>query len=219
MIDDALEYVDSLPKFLREEGMEELGRRYHTVAVIGAQSSGKSTLLNLLFGTKFEVLNEEERERSQTTKGIWLSRNTEKDVLVFDIEGTDSHERGDDRVSFEQSTSLFALAMADVLIINMWAVDVGRHAASNYGLLKTIFEINLKLFDQQSQKKISVMVRDFNNKGDALAKTSAKLDGDLEGIWNLVYKDERFKDTKLHDLFNIEYKLSSPQGVPRGRLL
>ena len=43
--------------------------------------------------------------------------------------------------------SLFALAIADVLIINMWTHDVGRHDASNYGMLQDIFEVNLRLFD------------------------------------------------------------------------
>jgi GTPase Era involved in 16S rRNA processing len=38
--------------------MMERGTNYRTVAVIGCQSSGKSTLLNLLFDTTFEVMNE-----------------------------------------------------------------------------------------------------------------------------------------------------------------
>jgi hypothetical protein len=28
----------------------------------------------------------------------------------------------------------------------MWATDIGRHTASNYDILKVIFEVNLKLF-------------------------------------------------------------------------
>ena len=47
----------------------------------------------------------------------------------------------------ERTISLFALVIADVLIINMWTHDVGKHSASNYGMLKDIFEVNLKLFD------------------------------------------------------------------------
>ena len=80
---------------------------------------------------------------------------------MFDIEGTDSAERGDNRVSFEQTTSLFALAMADVLIINLWYKDIGRYHASNQGLLKAIFEANLKLFDQNHEKVLMFVVRDF----------------------------------------------------------
>lgn len=60
--------------------------------------------------------------RQQTTKGIWMAPCHEGSTLnlVFDIEGTDSKERGDQRTTFEQTTSMLALAIADVLMINMW---------------------------------------------------------------------------------------------------
>ena len=75
-------------------------------------------------------------------------------VLIIDCEGTDSKSRSDDdRGKFEHSSSLFALAMSDVLIVNMWTSDVGRYTASNYGVLKIVFEMNLKLFQQECAKK------------------------------------------------------------------
>lgn len=49
------------------------------------------------------------RGRSQTTQGVWLGHSklkrneVENTVLVFDIEGVDSRERGE-----EESVSLFA---------------------------------------------------------------------------------------------------------------
>jgi hypothetical protein len=33
--------------------------------------------------------------QSQTTKGVWMAANREGNILVFDIEGTDSKERGE----------------------------------------------------------------------------------------------------------------------------
>ena len=42
-------------------------------------------------------------------------------------------------------TSLFALAIADVFIVNMWAATIGTNAASNLAVLKDIFELNMKL--------------------------------------------------------------------------
>lgn len=80
--------------------MNERGTDYRSVAVIGCQSSGKSTLLNLLFDTTFEIMDES-KGRQQTTKGIWLNRNQAGDLLVLDIEGTDSKERGEQRMTFE----------------------------------------------------------------------------------------------------------------------
>jgi len=53
----------------------------------------------------------------------------------------------------------------------MWATDIGRHAASNYDILKIIFEENLKLFKQESQKKLLFVIRDFQDKGRNLEST------------------------------------------------
>lgn len=39
--------------------------------------------------------------RTQTTKGIWMAVNAASNILVFDIEGTDSKERGEQRMTFE----------------------------------------------------------------------------------------------------------------------
>jgi hypothetical protein len=62
----------------------------------------------------------EEKGRGQTTQGIWVAMNNDYKVMILDCEGTDSKERGEDRFKFEHCSSLFALAMADVLVINMW---------------------------------------------------------------------------------------------------
>jgi len=72
-----------------------------------------------LFNTKFPVMDTA-YGRTQTTKGVWLSHSNEMSLIIMDLEGTDSKERGDLGKTFEQSTALFALAMADVLIVNMW---------------------------------------------------------------------------------------------------
>ena len=55
--------------------------------------------------------------------------------------------------------------MSDILLINMWYQDIGRFHGSNYGLLKVIFECNLKLFGQQSSKKLLFVIRDFDDEG------------------------------------------------------
>eukprot|EP00736_Rhodelphis_marinus_P006740 Rmarinus@m.20060 len=120
------------------------------VAVIGCQGSGKSTLLNEMFGCTFPTLADG-RVRRQTTQGIWVGvpfRSSEKslmDVLLLDVEGTDSRERGEDARAFESKLSLFALSTADVLIVNLWFHDVGRYHASNYELLRIIFEERVKM--------------------------------------------------------------------------
>jgi nicotinamide riboside kinase len=75
------------------------GFAYHVVAVFGSQSTGKSTLLNHLFGTDFNV----------------MEQKMGKNILVMDVEGTDGRERGEDQ-DFERKSALFALATSEVLV-------------------------------------------------------------------------------------------------------
>lgn len=136
-------HADEFQKCLSGWNIMDVGFGYDMCAVLGSQSTGKSTLLNRLFGTSFDVMDE--RRRRQTTKGIWLSRSKEKNVLVMDVEGTDGRERGEDQ-DFERKSSLFALSTAECLIVNMWENQVGLYQGANMGLLKTVLDVNLTLF-------------------------------------------------------------------------
>lgn len=152
----------NLSKYLSIEDVTSAGFNYHLISVFGSQSTGKSTLLNNLFGTEFSVMSE--LERRQTTKGIWLSKNKKQgqegsgermadNILVMDVEGTDGRERGEDQ-DFERKSALFALATSEVLIVNIWEHQVGLYQGANMGLLKTVFEVNLQLF--MKDKKYAV---------------------------------------------------------------
>jgi GTPase Era involved in 16S rRNA processing len=145
-------FSTNLNDYLRTEHVAEAGFNYHLISVFGSQSTGKSTLLNNLFGTEFSVMSE--TERRQTTKGIWMSKNKRiesagtkmaDNILVMDVEGTDGRERGEDQ-DFERKSALFALATSEVLIVNIWEHQVGLYQGANMGLLKTVFEVNLQLF-------------------------------------------------------------------------
>ncbi|CAL9129163.1 unnamed protein product [Musa acuminata var. zebrina] len=64
----------------------------------------------------------------------------------MDLEGTDGSERGEDDTAFEKQSALFALAVSDIVLINMWCHDIGREQAANKPLLKTIFQVMMRLF-------------------------------------------------------------------------
>lgn len=159
-------YSPSLNNYLQQTKTAQAGFNYHLISVFGSQSTGKSTLLNYLFGTEFGVMSEQDRR--QTTKGIWMSKNKREvgdgpgsqkmadNILVMDVEGTDGRERGEDQ-DFERKSALFALATSEVLIVNIWEHQVGLYQGANMGLLKTVFEVNLQLFlkDKQSVHKVT----------------------------------------------------------------
>ncbi|KAL9259642.1 ROOT HAIR DEFECTIVE 3-like protein [Drosera capensis] len=133
-----------MDEFANKVKMNEWGISYSVISIMGPQSSGKSTLLNQLYGTKFREMNADEG-RNQTTQGIWLANGigVERHTLVMDLEGTDGHERGEDDTAFERRSALFALAVSDVLLVNMWCTDVGRCHAGNIPLLRTVFQVSL----------------------------------------------------------------------------
>ena len=94
--------------------------------------------------------------------------------------------------------------MADVLLINMWTTDIGRYGASNLGLLKVIFEVNLKLFDQSASKKLLFVLRDYDNRIE-FQKIMNMLDKDLNKIWSEIYKPEKYAGSTPQDFFKFEF--------------
>jgi len=198
--------TESLDKYLDEIGVSRIGLDYHVISVIGCQSSGKSTLLNNLFKTNFVTMNDM-KGRQQTTKGIHASFNDKK-ILIFDIEGSDSRERGDADALFERKSALFALALSEVVMVNMWEYDIGRYNAGNIPLLKTVFEVNLQLFSSNEGKcNLLFVIRDSSQSIDVIRKQVQK---DLEMIWKGLtipphLAGKTFEDFFIFDIFTLSH--------------
>ena len=144
--------------------------------------------------------------RGQTTKGVWIAADFRSKVLIIDCEGTDSKSRSEeDRGKFEHSSSLFALAMSDILVINMWTSDVGRYTASNYGVLKIVFEMNLKLFEQKTAKKIIIFLRDFDASRNKKDKIESLILEDIKKIWSEIKIPEQYAGKGPESFFSFEF--------------
>ncbi|XP_051135155.1 protein ROOT HAIR DEFECTIVE 3 homolog 1-like isoform X2 [Andrographis paniculata] len=169
---------------------------------MGPQSSGKSTLLNNLFQTDFREMDAF-KGRSQTTKGIWMARcvGIEPCTIVMDLEGTDGRERGEDDTTFEKQSALFALAISDIVLINMWCHDIGREQAANKPLLKTVFQVMMRLFSPRKTTLLFV-IRDKTR--TPLENLEPVLREDIQKIWDAVPKPEAHKETPLSEFFNVE---------------
>ena len=95
--------------------------RVSVTSVLGIQSTGKSTLLNTMFGSKFAVSS------GRCTKGVYMQllpvkkiRQLELDyLLVMDTEGLRSPELGD-KVDRDNEIATFASCLANTTIINFW---------------------------------------------------------------------------------------------------
>ncbi|KAG8388390.1 hypothetical protein BUALT_Bualt02G0120900 [Buddleja alternifolia] len=180
--------VAGIESFIKEVKLGECGLSYAVVAIMGPQSSGKSTLLNHL---------------SQTTKGIWMAHcvGIEPCTLVMDLEGTDGRERGEDDTAFEKQSALFALAVSDIVLINMWCHDIGREQAANKPLLKTVFQVMMRLF---SPRKTTLMFVIRDKTRTPLENLEPVLREDIQKIWDSVPKPQAHKETPLSEFFNVE---------------
>ncbi|XP_076958102.1 protein ROOT HAIR DEFECTIVE 3-like [Bidens hawaiensis] len=191
-----------LDNFIKQIKLKECGLSYAVVAIMGPQSSGKSTLLNHLFHTNFKEMDAY-RGRSQTTKGIWIARcpGIEPCTIVMDLEGTDGRERGEDDTAFEKQSALFALAVSDIVLINMWCHDIGREQAANKPLLKTVFQVMLRLF---SPRKTTLMFVIRDKTRTPLENLEPVLREDIQKIWDSVPKPEAHRHTPLSEFFNVQ---------------
>lgn len=189
IVNEAKEFTPNLNTYIHDWGLADVGFGYNVVAVFGSQSTGKSTLLNRLFGTTFDVMHE--TQRRQTTKGIWMCRAAAKgdslaggvkpNIMVMDVEGTDGRERGEDQ-DFERKSALFSLASSEVLIVNIWEHQVGLYQGANMGLLKTVFEVNLGLFGGRIQ----------NGYVDPLLRNSSQADSSVPSSYFVALSKRHF---------------------------
>ena len=208
IVDENKEFTKELNTQITRWGLGDAGFGYDVVAVFGSQSTGKSTLLNRLFGTTFDVMDE--TQRRQTTKGIWMCRGKDMNVMVMDVEGTDGRERGEDQ-DFERKSALFSLASSEVLIVNLWEHQVGLYQGANMGLLKTVFEVNLSLFgkskgsDGSAQKTMLLFVIRDHVGATPLSNLSATLTADMNKIWDGLVKPEGLSHSLLTDHFDLAF--------------
>ncbi|BFG28354.1 hypothetical protein CerSpe_146280 [Prunus speciosa] len=191
-----------LDRFVKEVKLAECGLSYAVVAIMGPQSSGKSTLLNHLFHTKFREMDAYSG-RNQTTKGIWIAKcvGIEPCTIAMDLEGTDGRERGEDDTTFEKQSALFALAVSDIVLINMWCHDIGREQAANKPLLKTVFQVMMRLFSPRKTTLLFV-IRDKTK--TPFEYLEPVLREDIQKIWDGVPKPQAHKSTPFSDFFSVE---------------
>eukprot|EP00850_Spirogloea_muscicola_P012497 SM000081S22631 [mRNA] locus=s81:188171:199824:+ [translate_table: standard] len=141
--------------------------------------------------------------RSQTTQGVWLglAAGIQPPTLVCDIEGTDGRERGEDDTAFEKQSALFALAVSDIVIVNMWCHDIGREQAANKPLLKTVFQVMLRLFTPRKTTLLFV-IRDKTK--TPMETLEPILREDIQKIWDNIAKPSQYAAVPLSDFFNVE---------------
>ncbi|EFC50133.1 predicted protein, partial [Naegleria gruberi] len=183
---------ETLDRFVGQTNMRGKGDNYNILSVFGPQSSGKSTLLNRLFGAGFPTMDAS-TGRYQVTLGVCMAKankTLDKDILLMDLEGTDSKER-----------------VSEVLLVNMWMQDIGRYNAANLALLRIVFELNLQLFtkDKSSKTLLLFVIRDHIREMTPLEALRDQMIKDVEKLWGNIMKPTQFEDSKVTDFFDFEF--------------
>ena len=95
------------------------------------------------------------------------------------------------------------MATADTLLVNIWCHDIGRENASGKPLLKTIFQVILKIFNPKKTTLLFV-IRDKTSKTpmDALVRDMRT---DLQSIWQSVTKPSKHARASFDDFFTLEF--------------
>ena len=143
--------------------------------------------------------------RQQTTQGVWVSTAStiDRPVVVIDCEGSDGRERGEEDTAFEKKTALLSLAMADVVLINIWCHDIGREHGAGKPLLRTVIQVNLKLFRPERRTTLAFVIRDKTKTPlDMLQKV---LKEDIQAIWETIEKPSGYRDSAFEDLFDTHF--------------
>ncbi|RKP04632.1 RHD3/Sey1 [Thamnocephalis sphaerospora] len=181
--------------------LKDCGLGYHVVAIFGSQSTGKSTLLNALFGTDFNTMDASSG-RMQTTKGIWMGKSANANILVMDVEGVDGQERGEDKL-VERRSALFSLAIAEVFVINVYEAIIGLYSGANTELFKTIFEANTRPAEEKKNCKTLLLfvIRDYAGQTPLEFHKSALCDN-MAKIWDDIAKPEHLRNSLFSDFFD-----------------
>jgi len=193
-----------------KKGLSTEHGEYSVISIMGPQSSGKSTLLNYCFGCHFAVMDSS-KGKSQTTTGIWLgSCNKAKHLMIMDLEGTDSIQRTKNRGNFERQTSLMALTLSEVLMVNMNTNDIGRAAGMNVETLRSVLEANLRLFSPNTKTLLLFVIRDQSTNESLPGVTPAKelerqIRDIVNKIWNDIEKPDTYSKALLTDMFDMDF--------------
>uniref|UniRef100_G3NX93 VLIG-type G domain-containing protein n=1 Tax=Gasterosteus aculeatus TaxID=69293 RepID=G3NX93_GASAC len=178
-----------------EEVIKKLGdKRVFVLSVLGIQSSGKSTMLNAMFGLQFAV------SAGRCTKGAFMqlievSEETKKDfefdyVLVVDTEGLRALElEGNATLHHDNELATFVVGLGNMTLINIF----GENPAEMQDVLQIVVQAFMRMkkiklspscvFVHQNVTDVGAAEKNMDEKRrlqeklDDMAKLAAKEEG------------------------------------------
>ncbi|XP_057633033.1 interferon-induced very large GTPase 1-like [Chionomys nivalis] len=187
---------------------EKVGdKRLFVLSVLGLQSSGKSTLLNALFGLEFTV------SAGRCTKGAYMQLLKVEEtfteelgfdfVLVVDTEGLRAPELNNKSRNWDNELATFVIGLANLTLINIFG--------ENPSEMQDILQIVVQAFLRMKQVKISPScIFVHQNVGDVTAKDQTmegrrRLEQRLDEMTALAAEQEECSDiTRFSDVIKFD---------------
>lgn len=199
-----LHWIQSVFRCLKED----LGnRKLFVVSTLGLQSSGKSTLLNTMFGLQFKV------SAGRCTKGVYahlVCLENQKDIpydymLVIDTEGL--RGQGREINNHDNELATFVIGMGDITLVNV--------KGENTTELKDVMQIAVHAFLRMTLTNRSLKIKRkcifiHQNVGDVHAKEkltqSLKIFlNDLDHMTEIAAKEENIQDvTRFNQIVDFQ---------------
>nr|XP_046234324.1 up-regulator of cell proliferation-like [Scatophagus argus] len=172
------------------------------ITVIGAENSGKSTLLNTMFGARFAV------SKGTCTRGAFIQLiNVNKHIreelgcdciMIIDTEGLKPYQMVQDDHSHERDKEVASLAAA---LSDITILSVPRDSSTE----KDILELVLHALKNVERKPLCHFVHSYMSDMPAVERRSSK--NLVELLNKMIEKDTRMKKaniTKISDVMEID---------------
>ncbi|XP_071854566.1 interferon-induced very large GTPase 1-like [Apostichopus japonicus] len=180
------------------------------ISVLGIQSSGKSTLLNSMFGVRFAV------SAGRCTRGVFIQLlKVHEDlrdeancdyIIIIDTEGLKAPDRSlRDDFRHDNELATFALCLADVTIINIAGQTVGKDMTDVLQIAAHAFIRMKEVHIKSICRIIQQFVADLSAEDKNEACTQSILNNLDEAI-AAAAKEEGYENlyTRFSDVFNLK---------------
>ena len=206
-----LAVIEKLKAVCGKYAREKNGGKIFVVSVLGIQSSGKSTLLNTMFGLCFNV------SAGRCTRGAYiqllpLSNSLREKIdcdymLIVDTEGLRAPELQSEGVKHDNELATFVIGLADATIVNIFGETPGDlddilqtslHAFIRMRKIEikpSCLFVHQNVQDVLASSKSMVGRQEFQGKLDKMIKVAAELEN-CEGEFSAFSHVIKFDDSK-----------------------
>lgn len=165
------------------------------IAIIGAENSGKSTLLNTMFGVMFAV-SKGTCTRGASIQLVSIDKEVKEElgcdcIMLIDTEGLKPHQMLHDDHSHERAKEVASLAVA---LSDATIVSVSRDNSSEQDILEMVLYAFTRLKDVRSKPLGHFVHTDMNEKPVAKRRNSKDW---WEKLNEIIRKDSRMKKAKI----------------------